>query len=1047
MSKNRPPRQATLGRHVLCFGIITLLGLGAIIPALPAAADDAVTWTRVAIPTQGEAGGWGLADGSDIRHLTTAPDGTLYAACAGLTYTLYRSVDNGSSWQHIGGVQDDIAGIAVSPGDNGNIYYATASDVYRSSDGGKTFAWLPPNPGGAGSGNIVITSLAVAWGGSDVIAVGTRDGDAGQYGGVYTLEAANAYSLWTDTGVGDYDVGAVAFSPGYNYDRQLTAVLTDETDTFVASKVGNAGWGDHIGPARLDRDNSGMPTPVAADSPAAVAFPGGYDPVTPGGIRHFFVGITTGTGTGDVYKIYVNNAPAASLAIDLNIGQLYGQANVDIRGLAAGGGNPATVLAGASGSAQVYLSSDGGTSWTMSQREPTGGSATVALMPPDFAVSGRIYAATSGDGSALSVSRDGGGTWNQLGLIDGAISTIVDLAPSPAYEQDTTLFMVTFGGGNSSLWRSRDGGSTWERILSSHLSEVDTLTLVGLPPQYGAGVATVFAAGESDGSPTLWQSEDDGQCFRRRLTHDPVSGTAFSIDTWAIASDSVLFVASHQTVYRTDNGGFFYDTATEAGGQPLNSLALSPGYPQDGTILTGNSDGWVYYSTDNGESFQCLPGDAAAAPLTDHISVAFDTGFAANATVYAASDSADGGVARFVIGASTDWVAIDGTLPAGAELNRLQVSPTGTLYAANSDSGGGLERCLNPSFPLGPTFETVTRGLADNATLTGLWQAGRRLWSVDTTNLRLMTFNDTLTDPVVAVSPGDGTTGGGTLTDHTIRNVVLDWETLPGATAYQWQCTAGTSFASIPDGLQETTAASSARLPALEPDTTYRWRVRASSPVLSPWSATQTFITTLDTEPIALRPESPPAGASGVAVKPVFQWTAIAGATAYELLVAAAMDFLHPAIVKTGEYALPSNAWQCDVGLEYATTYYWKVRAINNNSLSIWSAVGAFTTAPPPETTAPPEETPAPEFPPTADALSLRSPAVDGLILTATPSSASTPAPSALPPPAQDDTSLPDPGNSFIISGWAIYLVGGLLFIITLALLVILAMALKIRRI
>ena len=65
-------------------------------------------------------------------------------------------------------------------------------------------------------------------------------------------------------------------------------------------------------------------------------------------------------------------------------------------------------------------------------------------MATDFASSDIAYAATSGTESAFSVSRDGGITWNQQSLIDTKISDIVDLAPSPDYSQDNTLFMLTY---------------------------------------------------------------------------------------------------------------------------------------------------------------------------------------------------------------------------------------------------------------------------------------------------------------------------------------------------------------------------------------------------------------------------------------------------------------------------------------------------------------------------------------------------------------------------------------------------------------------------
>ena len=121
-----------------------------------------------------------------------------------------------------------------------------------------------------------------------------------------------------------------------------------------------------------------------------------------------------------------------------------------------------------------------------------------------------------------------------------------------------------------------------------------------------------------------------------------------------------------------------------------------------------------------------------------------------------------------------------------------------------------------------------------------------------------------------------------------------------------------------------------------------------------------------------VRPEllSPEAGADEVPLKPVLQWSAIAGADSYELLVSAKLSLTNPLIVKSGANALPTTAWQSDISLAYNTTYYWKVRGIGSDSYSAWSAVGAFTTesppvvsSPPPEVSAPPEAS-APELPP-----------------------------------------------------------------------------------
>ena len=134
---------------------------------------------------------------------------------------------------------------------------------------------------------------------------------------------------------------------------------------------------------------------------------------------------------------------------------------------------------------------------------------------------------------------------------------------------------------------------------------MDSLKLVSLPPQYGDNSQTVFIAGESDGRPAIWKSTDNGQNFRRRFTRDPTTGAAFPIDTWAVVDNTTLFIGSYDgsngLVYQTTNSGFIYSEGVPAGSQSLNSIALSPSYEQDKTILVGNTNGWVYWSDDNGD--------------------------------------------------------------------------------------------------------------------------------------------------------------------------------------------------------------------------------------------------------------------------------------------------------------------------------------------------------------------------------------------------------------------------------------------------------------
>ena len=69
-------------------------------------------------------------------------------------------------------------------------------------------------------------------------------------------------------------------------------------------------------------------------------------------------------------------------------------------------------------------------------------------------------------------------------------------------------------------------------------------------------------------------------------------------------------------------------------------------------------------------------------------------------------------------------------------------------------------------------------------------------------------------------------------------------------------------------------------------------------------------------------------------------------ADSYELLVSRDSSFSEPLIAKVSNYALADNSWQSDVGLDYDTKHYWKVRAMDSDNYSAWSNVGVFTTQP-----------------------------------------------------------------------------------------------------
>ncbi len=405
----------------------------------------------------------------------------------------------------------------------------------------------------------------------------------------------------------------------------------------------------------------------------------------------------------------------------------------------------------------------------------------------------------------------------------------------------------------------------------------------------------------------------------------------FTVNLWNIIDDNSFFIAEFDgtdaRLYRTVDSGAHYKYKSVAGSQALTSIALSPQYSSDKTLLAGNCNGGVFISTDEGLTFTPLWN--ISSPLRGNVSVAFDYGFAHNGIVYAAGDISGNGICRFTTGESSTWEAIDDTLPADAMIGYMGVSESGVLYGINYqlvNAGGSLERCLDPAS--GHLFESFARGLYEDTLLTGIQISGITVWSIDTTNNLLFYFKDTLSQKTVLDSPANRSVVKGTLAAGNIKNITLGWKALEGASAYLWQLSDSESFSSSSIIAQDTTTARSTKLNPLEAGSVYYWRIKADTPLASPWSDTWSFTPQALIELDAPILESPSAGALNVPLNTLFQWTAISGAQGYELEIATQTDFKNPVVRLTGANAIPVNAWQNTYTFAGNTTYYWRVRAV-----------------------------------------------------------------------------------------------------------------------
>jgi photosystem II stability/assembly factor-like uncharacterized protein len=901
---------------------------------LAESASNSTRWLKAGTPGQGAEHGWLMASGSDITCLAADSNGMLYAGVTGMPSNLYKSPDDGQNWQAIGSDTGIIIDMVITEDDI--LYFATYNQIFKSvNDRNIVVASLS---GSFTDPDTAITSFDVSFcNGSHTILVGTKNKNSGQFGGAYVIYD-DMLMQWQDLGLADCDVYSVAFSPRFQEDNFIVAMTSDETDTCITWKTGSGAWGRALGNAVLKDGQTG--NPVAVNESAEIVFPDDYCSDATSGRCVLYAALDTGTNEGDVYIVYGQNNPEQSIAEDLDVAASYGENGIDITGLdVCGDIGSIYIMAGSSSSADIYISSDGGNSWEKSSKSPSGERQTSVFISADFQNNGKAYSATTGYESAFSVSCDYGINWNQCGLIDTTIDIIIDAAVSPAFDDDKTVFLLSWGNGYS-LWRSTDGGGNWQRILGGFANSNTGIDKIALSPHFGNGSNVLYFCGSENGNPTLWKSADNGDSFSSR-------SMPFSVDCWEIIDDSSFYIAGFDgtdaLLYRTVDSGAHYKYKSTAGNQSLISLALSPDYSVDGNILAGNYNGDVYLSTDRGMTF--LQIGQASSPLAGRVSVVFDADYTLNGIVYAAGDMSDNGIYRFVTGQSLAWEAINATLPAGAIIGGLEIAENGVLYAMNYQqvsNGGGLERSIDPAS--GNFFETFAAGLEADTTLVGLWLTGNTLWAVDTMNNSLFYFKDKFSGRVNLSSPSDCEIVKAALSDNTIKNILLDWEPLEGAGSYLWQLSDDANFSSSSIIAEDTTSASSVKLNPLEPGETYYWRVRTETPLLSHWSAIWSFtpqaVIDLDT-PIL---ESPAAGAANVSVNTMFQWTAVDGAESYELEISTQYDFTNPVVRLAETTAIPVNAWQNPNRFAYSTTYYWRVRAVNSDTISSWSGAGVFAT-------------------------------------------------------------------------------------------------------
>jgi photosystem II stability/assembly factor-like uncharacterized protein len=230
-------------------------------------------------------------------------------------------------------------------------------------------------------------------------------------------------------------------------------------------------------------------------------------------------------------------------------------------------------------SSNVFKSMNGGLTWKATTLNKTSGSLA-------FSSNNILMAATS---SGVHVTLDGGVTWNPIHNNLPAAGNTKVVAFSPNYAIDQTIFAGTNANG---LYKATWDGNishlpNWNQVGTIPTSSTQVTRLV-FSPNFAAD-HTVFA-----GVPTapgtgrgIYKSTDGGVSWRAINNWTPQR--TLSIESLAISpnfpNDGTLFTSLHPGVYKSTDGGENWNLLPGANNILLLALAVSPSYAVDGTVF------------------------------------------------------------------------------------------------------------------------------------------------------------------------------------------------------------------------------------------------------------------------------------------------------------------------------------------------------------------------------------------------------------------------------------------------------------------------------
>jgi hypothetical protein len=922
---------------------------------------------------------------SEINAIVRASDSIFYATDIP-NEKVYKTADGGITWD------DDLTealedaspaldlpawDIAVAP-DNAGLLAVVTDDrtaVYVSDDGGED--WRDSNVPELGTSLISDIAISSENSGNSDIAIGTREPDGVTNGDIWVLESG-PFASWEQTGL-NMDISSVVFSPGYETDGMILAVASDDTGTYLCSrhKLGDE-WSDVIPPIEIEENGSSPAKGEIILSDLALS----SATYAKGAKWTAYIAYYSVTEADDAYRINheAGKEDAQVKRLNIRAGDRVSLASIDYHA----GKLVAGEVSGLKGSADalIHICSDPerqSPTWKIPSEPPTGGAFSHRANAQVIwgSTSGVVYCGTSTnqlssatewalsaywsgqalDESAFSVSKDGGDSWNQLSLIDTAMTRLSDYALSANAK---TLYLASINQhGFDSLWRSQSAalGENWQRILCFD-SESDEIIL--RPTPSGSGSEAIFFA--VPGSYHARYSLNKGETWK------PVYDCPLITDL-AVVSDDLFYVLEDNLVNKcarqgATSGGFLeWQTAVNTGLHSAHSIDVRGEYYVF-VAEDENGEGRLAYSTDAATTFRLT----SVLPDPGSIRFILDEEFTNNRLVYASSS--EGKIYRWAIGTSSSWRALN---PSYSGFTGL-VQEGGALYGAYAYREGVGRTLIPRSEIVTPgDWDSLAAGLVSGVvfapgSLRAISDGTIDLWAIDADDYDfkadagcLWAYSDSFVmETPWPTSPAmDGLISCDDCACQA-KAFCFRWREISSAERYEIWIALDEDFNEIlaqvddirPSDIESPTWCPSADSPHFSCGETYYWKVRSSHSVEgevihSRWSPTMYFGvkvgTTVGGMHIAPVLRVPEPGSREVPRSAVFSWLGFPGTTAYGFILAE--DAALTQVLVTEQ--VPNSAYKYEGELDWGTTYFWQVRAIE--PLPSEPAIASFTVVTEPE--------------------------------------------------------------------------------------------------